>query len=66
MVRKGESEPPSNYDLTHHDTVKMDQTMKRTLPFKRTFVDRKKMMKNIEGVTKGLKAPVTRLKPGDK
>ena len=66
MLKKGESEPPSNYDLSNHDSVKMDQSMKRTLPFKRTFVDRKKILDRINGVTKSLKAPILRQKAGDK
>ena len=32
-VVKKESEPPSNYDLTNHDKILMDNTMLRTLPF---------------------------------
>ena len=64
-LRKGESEPPANYNLDKHDNVKMDNTMKRTLPFKRTFVDRRKLITKINGITKSLKPPKDRQRAGD-
>ena len=56
-VRKGEGEPPSNYDITGHDKIRMDQSISRTLPFQRHVVDRKKVLKKIDSITKDLKIP---------
>ena len=56
-VRKGEGEPPSNYDISGHDKIRMDGSISRVVPFQRNVVDKKKMIKRIDSITKDLKIP---------
>lgn len=62
---KKESEPPSNYDLSNHGKILMDNTMLRTMPFQRSVVDKRKLNLKIEKAVKDMKQPRSKPRKGE-